>query len=84
MKFLRLLSARMTQTITYHCYNSRAWEDENDRKIQLQGDNEIDLTSSEKTKPKVVTNNCDVSKLISKPENMERRELKKDIGDCTA
>lgn len=59
MKFLRLLSTRMTQTITYHCYNSRAWEDENDRTIKLQGDNEMELTSSEKTKPRVVTNNCD-------------------------
>lgn len=59
MKFLRLLSMRITQTITYHCYNSRAWEEEVDRTIKLQGDNEMELTSSEKTKPKVITNNCD-------------------------
>lgn len=61
MKFLRLLSMRITQTITYHCYNSRAWEEEEDRTIKLQGENEMELTSSEKTKPKVLTNNCDVS-----------------------
>jgi len=56
---MRLLSMRTTQTITYHCYNSRAWEEDNDRTIKLQGENEMELTSSEKTKPKVITNNCD-------------------------
>lgn len=61
MKFLRLLSMRITQNITYHCYNSRAWEEEDDRTIKLQGDNDMELTSSEKTKPKVVSDNCDVS-----------------------
>lgn len=59
MKFLRLLSMRITQNVTYHCYNSRAWEDDNDRTIKLQGENEMELTSSDKTKPKVVTNSCD-------------------------
>ncbi|XP_078356101.1 collagen alpha chain-like [Oculina patagonica] len=59
MKFLRLLSMRITRTIAYHCYNSRAWEEEGDRTIKLQGENEMELTSSEKTKPKVLTNNCD-------------------------
>ena len=53
---------RTTQTITYHCYNSRAWEEDNERTIKLQGENDMELTSSEKTKPKVITNNCDVSK----------------------
>lgn len=52
---------RITQNITYHCYNSRAWEEEDDRTIKLQGDNDMELTSSDKTKPKVVTNSCDVS-----------------------
>lgn len=61
MKFLRLLSMRITQNITYHCYNSRAWEEEDDRTIKLQGDNDMELTLSEKTKPKVVSDNCDVS-----------------------
>jgi len=59
MKFLRLLSMRITQTITYHCYNSRAWEEDDDRTIKLQGENDMELTSSEKTKPKVITNSCD-------------------------
>ena len=61
MRFMRLLSMRTTQTITYHCYNSRAWEEDSDRSIKLQGENEMELTSSEKTKPNVITNNCDVS-----------------------
>ena len=69
MKFLRLLSMRITQTITYHCYNSRAWEEEVDRTIKLQGDNEMELTSSEKTKPKVITNNCDVSMAVLEKKN---------------
>ena len=54
---------RTTQTITYHCYNSRAWEEDNERTIKLQGENDMELTSSEKTKPKVITNNCDVSRV---------------------
>ena len=64
MKFLRLLSMRITQTITYHCYNSRAWEEDDDRTIKLQGENDMELTTSEKTKPKVITNSCDVSQLF--------------------
>ena len=63
MKFLRLLSRRITQNVTYHCYNSRAWDEDGDRTIKLQGENDMELTSSDHTRPKVITNNCDVSKM---------------------
>ncbi|KAJ7370521.1 hypothetical protein OS493_031804 [Desmophyllum pertusum] len=57
MRYLRLLSRSVSQNITYNCYNSRAWEDEG-RTIKLQGDNEMELTSFEKTKPVVLKNEC--------------------------
>ena len=60
MRFLRLLSRRVSQNITYHCYNSRAWEDDNGHTIKLQGDNEMELTISERTKPVVLKNECKV------------------------
>lgn len=60
MKFLRLLSRRVHQNITYHCYNSRAWEEEEGRTIKLQGDNEMELTNFMKTKPVVLKNECEV------------------------
>ena len=56
MKFLRLLSMHITQTVTHHCYNFRAGVEEDDRTIKLQWDNEMELTSSEKT------DNCGVSR----------------------
>ena len=61
MQFLRLLSRSVSQNITYHCLNSRAWEDDDGLTIKLQGDNDMELTSSEKTKPLVVTNECKVN-----------------------
>ena len=64
MQFLRLLSRSVSQNITYHCLNSRAWEDDNGRSIKLQGDNDMELTSSEKTKPVVVTNECKVNAIV--------------------
>lgn len=59
MRFLRLLSRSVKQNITYHCYNSHAWE-EDDHTIKLQGDNEMELTSSERTTPIVLKNECKV------------------------
>ena len=47
MNFLRLLSKRVYQNITYSCYR----ETENDCTIQLQGANDLELKDSEKTKP---------------------------------
>jgi len=60
MKFLRLLSRTVYQNITYHCYNSRVWDEEEGRTIKLQGDNEMELTSLIKTKPLVLKNECKV------------------------
>ena len=60
MRFLRLLSRSVSQNITYHCYNSRAWDDDG-HTIKLQGDDEMELTASEKTKPVVVKNGCEVN-----------------------
>lgn len=50
MNFLRLLTKRVFQNITYSCY----MEEENDCIVQLQGENEMELRSSEKTKPRFV------------------------------
>jgi len=61
MKFLRLLSRSVYQNITYHCYNSRAWDEQEGRTIRLQGDNEMELTSFLKTKPIVLKNGCKVA-----------------------
>ena len=60
MRFLRLLSRRVSQNVTYHCYNSRAWEHDG-RAIKVQGNNGMELTSSGKTKPVVMKNECTVS-----------------------
>ena len=48
MNFLRLLTRKVFQNITYSCYT----KEEKDCTIQLQGENEMELRSSEKTKPK--------------------------------
>ena len=64
MQFLRLLSRSVSQNITYHCLNSRAWEDVDGLTIKLQGDNDMELTNSEKTKPVVVTNECKVNTTV--------------------
>ena len=64
MTFLRLLSRSVSQNITYHCYNSHAWIDEESRTIKLQGDNEMELTSFARTKPVVIKNECKVRNTI--------------------
>ena len=56
MRFLRLLSRLVSQNITYLCHNSRAWEDDGGRMIKLQGENEMELTGNDRTKPVVVKN----------------------------
>lgn len=50
MQFLRLLSQRVYQNITYSCYK----EKEDDCTIQLQGENEMEFRSSEQTKPSFI------------------------------
>ena len=64
MRFLRLLSRRVSQNITYLCYNSRAWDDDGGRTIKLQGVNEMELTGNDRTKPVVLKNGCKVKQTI--------------------
>jgi len=52
MQFLRLLSKRVSQNITYSCYK----EEEDDCTIKLQGENEMEFRSSEQTKPSFIHN----------------------------
>lgn len=75
MRFLRLLSRRASQNVTYHCYNSRAWEQDG-RTIKVQGDNGMELTSLGKTKPVVMKNECKVNadfryRIRPKPINVQ-------------
>nr|XP_058956761.1 collagen alpha-2(I) chain-like [Pocillopora verrucosa] len=58
MRFLRLLSRRVSQNITYLCYNSRAWEDDGGRSIKMQGENEMELKGNDRTKPVLLENGC--------------------------
>ena len=71
MRFLRLLSRRVSQKITYLCYNSRAWDDDGGRTIKLQGVNEMELTGNDRTKPVVLKNGCKVK--TNKPYNILER-----------
>ena len=65
MRFLRLLSKRVSQNITYHCFNSRAWENEDSgRTIKVKGDNELELMKSQGTKTMVLRNDCKVNKNV--------------------
>ena len=65
MRFLRLLSKRALQNITYHCFNSRAWENEDSgRRIKVKGDNELELMTSQGTKVMVLRNDCKVKKNV--------------------
>lgn len=65
MRFLRLLSKRASQNITYHCFNSRAWENEDSgRTIKVKGDNELELMKSQGTTTMVLRNDCEVNKNV--------------------
>ena len=70
MTFLRLLSDRAKQTITYHCKNSVAWYNEEsqdyEHSIKLMGDNGIELhaSSSNKFKPRIVRDDCRVCSVL--------------------
>ena len=61
MKFLRLLSRSASQNITYHCYNSRAWEEEDGHTFKVKGDNELELIASQAAKAVVWKNDCKVT-----------------------
>ncbi|EDO49401.1 predicted protein, partial [Nematostella vectensis] len=64
--FLRLLSDRASQKITYHCRNSVAWYDSRsrdfDKSIKLKSGNGIELyaASSNKYKPTIIKDDCGV------------------------
>lgn len=64
--FLRLLSKRVKQTITYKCLNSRAWDETGKKSIALIGNDlqKITMTSSKYYKPKVLINDCNVSEWL--------------------
>ena len=67
MTFLRLLSDRARQNITYHCRNSAAWFNKENsdytHSIKIMGDNGIELhaSSSNKFKPTIIRDDCHVS-----------------------
>lgn len=67
LAFLRLLSDRARQNITYHCKDSVAWYDEQlkdvTKSIRMKTSNGviIDSSSSNKFKPRVLKDNCRVS-----------------------
>jgi hypothetical protein len=67
MAFLRLLSDRARQNITYHCRNSAAWFNKENsdytHSIKIMGDNGIELhaSSSNKFKPTILRDDCHVS-----------------------
>lgn len=59
LKFLRLLSERAYQTITYHCKNSKAWEASTSKSIKLKSYTDEYLSAEkEKLMPTVVSNGC--------------------------
>ena len=65
--FLRLLSDRAVQNITYHCKNSVAWHSEHltdvKRSLKFKTANGVIIhsSSSNKFKPRVITDGCRVS-----------------------
>ena len=65
--FLRLLSNRARQNITYHCRNSAAWFNKenngNTHSIKIMGDNGIEFhaSSSNKFRPTIIRDECHVS-----------------------
>ncbi|KAJ7370530.1 Collagen alpha-2(I) chain [Desmophyllum pertusum] len=67
MNFLRLLSKRVYQNITYSCYK----EEENDCTIQLQGENDMELRSSEQTKSSFVDTYSKKEEAIGRQAVME-------------
>jgi hypothetical protein len=60
---LTLLSRRVEQTITYHCMNSQAWNEQTKKSVELIGYDEkiINMASPMFYRPKVIENGCNVS-----------------------
>ena len=67
LSFLRLLSDRARQNITYHCKDSVAWYDQElddvTKSLKIKTDNGVIIhsSSSNKFKPSVLADNCRVS-----------------------
>lgn len=65
--FLRILSDRARQNITYHCRKSVAWYDKEtddySHSIKIMGDNGIEFhaSSSNKFRPTIIKDDCHVS-----------------------
>lgn len=67
LEFLRLLSDRARQRIKYNCKDSVAWGDENrgfSKSLKIKADNGVEMhaESSNKFKPKLILDDCSVSK----------------------
>ena len=65
MKFLQILSTSAWQNITYHCQNSFAWENEENKQsnyLKMLGDNELEYhaLNARKFRPLVVQDDCKV------------------------
>ena len=62
MAFLRLLSRLVHQNITYHCQNSRAWDENTMESVKLIGNDMEEIRmNSPRLKPIVHLNECNVS-----------------------
>ncbi|EDO48996.1 predicted protein [Nematostella vectensis] len=65
LAFLRLLSDRARQNVTYHCLNSAAWSSgkgDLNHSIKIKGDNGVELhaSSSNKFKPQIIRDDCHI------------------------
>lgn len=67
INFLRLLSKGVYQNITYSCFR----ENDNDCTIELQGENEMEFRSSERTKPSFVSTDSKENELSGRQAVME-------------
>lgn len=69
LEFLRLLSGRARQRIKYSCKDSVAWGDNNNgfsMSLKIKADNGVEMHagSSNKFKPKLILDDCSVSKSL--------------------
>ena len=63
MKFLQILSTNAWQNITYHCRNSFAWADYENKQsnyLKMLGDNDLEYhaLSARKFRPLVIKDDC--------------------------
>ena len=65
MKFLQILSTNAWQNITYHCQNSFAWQNKENKHsnyLKMLGDNELEYhaLNAKKFRPLVIQDDCKV------------------------